>query len=135
MYFFNNNPGATVCSSRRGFSVGPKWTFFDYTQRLRWPAPAGAFLSAKNALFLITTQWLRWPAPPGAFLSPKNALVQEKKGVHETRMNRMRARYKRSGKMFNYLHKHTCFIGICICFCYIFCLLINHNGEGHPHYG
>ena len=68
--------------------------------------------------------------------------------VHETRMNRMRAKYKRNGKMFKYLRIHTYFIGICICFCYTFCLLINHNGfrkggahafvevaGGHPHCG
>ena len=74
--------------------------------------------------------------------------------VHETRMNRMRAKYQRIHKMFKYLNIHTCYIGICICFCCIFCLLINHDGfhtggraaeghlpacvevaGGHPHYG
>ena len=133
--------------------VWPKTEIRTNTQGLRCAVPAGAFLSAKNPLFLITTQWLRCAVPAGAFLSQKMHFLR-KKGVHETRMNRMRAKYERNCKMFKYLRIHTYFIGICICFCYTFCLLINHNGfhkggraaeggaptfvevaGGHPHYG
>ena len=43
---FDNNPGATVASSRRGFFVGQKCTFFEYN-------PGATVASSRRGFFVI----------------------------------------------------------------------------------
>ena len=74
--------------------------------------------------------------PQGPFCHPKMHLFR-KKGVHETRMNRMRAKHTRNDKMFKYLRIHTYVIGICICFAILsaYSSTIMGVASGHLHKG
>ena len=65
MHLFDYNPVATVCSSRRGFSITPKWTFLITTQWLLCAASAGAFLSEYNPCATVCS------SRSGFFAAPK----------------------------------------------------------------
>ena len=71
-------------------------------------------------------------------IEPKRQMLRL---VHETGMNRMRAKYKRIHKICKYSNMHTYFIGI---FAYVFAISSAYSstimvstkvGGGHPHYG